>query len=165
MSAHEDRPIWLTTLADADREVSAPQSLESRLVSSMRWKLRLGLARRAGAVLAVAAAILASFWLPSRLQRPADAAAFDSQMALDDNAVAELVASMGEDETAKGEFVATHLASAQPLESVRIERVSMPSAQLSSYGVSPSDYASADEVTADLLIGQDGIARAIRVLR
>ena len=65
-----------------------------------------------------------------------------------------------------GEFVPTMLASEQPLESVRVVRVSLPGAALARYGIAPGDLArSEDEVTADLLVGQDGIARAIRVVK
>jgi len=57
------------------------------------------------------------------------------------------------------------LASEQPLESVRVVRVSLPGAALERYGIAPGDVARSEEVTADLLVGQDGIARAIRVVK
>ena len=61
------------------------------------------------------------------------------------------------------DFIPTKFASEQPLEAVRVVRVSMPTGALAKYGVSAVD--SSGEVTADLMVGQDGMARAIRVVK
>ena len=51
-----------------------------------------------------------------------------------------------------------------PLESGRIVRVEVPAATLISYGVPVTGEAMSEQVEADLLVGQDGLARAIRFL-
>lgn len=51
-----------------------------------------------------------------------------------------------------------------PLESGRIVRVEVPAATLISYGVPLTGEAMSEQVEADLLVGQDGLARAIRFL-
>jgi hypothetical protein len=62
-------------------------------------------------------------------------------------------------------FVALPYAqSGVPLESVVVIRVQMRPAELSSIGVAVPATASTAQFTADLLVGQDGVARAIRLV-
>ena len=51
-----------------------------------------------------------------------------------------------------------------PLESGRVVRVEVPASTLISFGLSVTSEALAQPVQADLLLGQDGLARAIRFL-
>ena len=51
-----------------------------------------------------------------------------------------------------------------PLESGQVVRVEVPAATLIRYGVSLTAEAMNQTVQADLLLGQDGLARAIRFL-
>jgi hypothetical protein len=63
-------------------------------------------------------------------------------------------------------FVALPYAqSGVPLETVIVVRVRMRPAELSSLGVAVPAAAPTAQVTADLLVGQDGVARAVRVVR
>ena len=153
----EDRPIWLTSLADADRGAVPPSAVEYRLQNALRRRRRSIVAKRAGTI-ALAAALAVALWLPARttsiLEAPVDEAVSD--------AITEAMNLAGDDEA---DFVPTRLASEQPLESVRVVRVSMPRGALASYGAASSESPATSEVTADLLVGQDGIARAIRVVK
>jgi hypothetical protein len=161
----EDRPIWLTSLADADRDASAPDTLEPRLEAALRRRRSSFLAKRAGSI-GLAAALVVGLWLaPKHPMTPPSAVE-----SMDDDGLSDVMADAGdipgEDGGFEGDFVPTKLASEQPLESVRVVRVSMPGAALAHYGVpTPSEVSATGEVTADLLLGQDGIARAVRVVK
>jgi len=62
-------------------------------------------------------------------------------------------------------FVALPYAeSGVPLESVVVIRVRMRPAELSSMGVAVPAAAETAQFTADLLVGQDGVARAVRLV-
>ena len=145
----KDRPIWLTSLADADRGSEPAGSIEAVLAGRLRRRRYRWLYRNA-AGLAVAAGLAIGVWLvPSRNLLQVGPEAVDQD-------VLEAIAELGTED-----FVPTLLASEQPLEAVRVVRVSLPGSALPSYGVSAAE----GEVTADLLVGQDGIARAIRVVK
>jgi hypothetical protein len=63
-------------------------------------------------------------------------------------------------------FVALPYAqSGVPLETVVVVRVRMRPAELSSMGVAVPAAAPTAQVTADLLVGQDGVARAVRLVQ
>jgi hypothetical protein len=158
----EDRPIWLTTLAEADRDAAPPDSFEPALHSALRRRRSMDWAKRSGAV-GLAAALAIGLWLMPRqsMLRPAADDAVDESLM---DVIADAGTLPSGDEVAYAEFVPTKIASEQPLESVRVVRVSVPGASLARYGVS-SEVSAASEVTADLLVGQDGIARAIRVVK
>ena len=153
----DDRPIWLTSLAEADHEVLAPVGLENKLQSALRRRRWMTIARRAGSV-GIAAALCFLLWLPSQ-KRTAIGEPVDDGMGL----LTDVLNVAGDDD--EGDFVPTLLASEQPLESVRFVRVSLPGGALARYGVSPADVSSTENVTADLMVGQDGIARAVRVVK
>ena len=154
----EDRPIWLTSLADADRSATPPSTLEYRLQDAVRRRRRSILGKRIGSV-ALAAALATVLWLPSRTRSSLEMQPVDEAVT---DAIAEAMSLTSDDEA---DFVPTLLASEQPLESVRVVRVSMPRGALASYGAASTDSSSTSDVTADLLVGQDGIARAIRVVK
>ena len=155
---NEDRPIWLTSLAEADRDSIPPMATEERLQGALRHRRRSIWFRRAGTMSAAAVLTLA-LWQTSRMGSITSTELFDENVA---DAITEAMNVAGDDGS---DFVPTKLASEQPLESVRVVRVSLPSGALASYGVPSSVSATGGEVTADLLVGQDGIARAIRVVR
>lgn len=63
-------------------------------------------------------------------------------------------------------FVALPYAqSGVPLETIIVVRVRMRPAELISMGVAVPAVASASPLTADLLVGQDGVARAVRLVQ
>jgi hypothetical protein len=157
----DDRPIWLTTLADADHDVSPAEFLEPALRTALRRRRSTRFAQRAG-TFGLAAVLAIGIW---RMPRQSLIRSADDPV---DEGLMDVIADAGSlpdgDDVASSEFVPTRLASEQPLESVRVVRISVPGAALARYGVS-SEVAAASEVTADLLVGQDGIARAIRVVK
>jgi hypothetical protein len=156
----EDRPIWLKTLAQADCQASMPASGEAKLVTAYRARKRAARMRQV-ATFAAAAALAGVLWIPLQ-HRPAVAEYDDddSQALLAD---AMAAAAGSGDSSGDNGFVPTlYASSGQPIESLRLVRVSIPKESLAQYGVRPPDVQS-DEVAADLLVGQDGIARAIRV--
>jgi len=55
--------------------------------------------------------------------------------------------------------------SAVPLESVVVMRVQMLPADLISLGVAVPAAASSAKITADILVGQDGVPRAVRLIQ
>ena len=154
-----DRPIWLTSLAEADRDATPRTSVEDRLHSALSRRRKTIIVKRFGAAGLVAVLGVAVMLSPRArvvgLAEPMDETVMD--------AIAEATGQSADDEA---DFIPTKLASEQPLESVRVLRVSLPPGALVNYGVVATESSSVGgEVTADLLVGQDGIARAIRVVR
>lgn len=157
----DDRPIWLTSLADADRGSTPDDALENRLQTALRRRHHTNVAKRVGAV-GLAAALAVALWLPTR-NRPSAGIAGETVDESVMDAISEAMSQSGDDEA---DFVPTELASEQPLESIRVVRVSLPAGALSSYGAAAAKGAPVSgDVTADLLVGQDGIARAVRVVK
>lgn len=154
MSKENDRPIWLTSLADADREVAPASAVGDRLERAVRRRRHTILMKRLGLV-GMAAVLGLVLWMPPKVQSPV-AESVDESVA---DAITEAMNQGGDDEA---DFIPTKLASEQPLEAVRVVRVSLPSGALTNYGIAS---VGGGEVTADLLVGQDGIARAIRVVK
>ncbi len=154
----EDRPIWLTSLAEADREAVPSGSSETRLQGALRRRRHTILAKRTGA-LAIVVMLGSAIWQTSTMRSVVEIELVDENVA---DAISEAMNMAGDEDA---DFVPTQFASEQPLEAVRVVRVSMPRGALAKYGVSVADSSNGGEVTADLLVGQDGIARAIRVVK
>jgi hypothetical protein len=65
----------------------------------------------------------------------------------------------------RSEFIALPYAQSEvPLEQPVIVRVQIPALELGGMGMPLAPIAGKEKVSADLLIGQDGIARAVRVV-
>jgi hypothetical protein len=156
----EDRPIWLTSLAEADHGAMPHDAIEARLRGELNRRRVMNRMKRSGAV-GLAAALAIGLWLAPKRQ-----AVNEVDVASDNvlDAINE-AASFAFDDDAISDFVPTQLASEQPLESVRVVRVSLPGGALARYGFPTSEVSTNADVTADLLVGQDGIARAIRVVK
>jgi hypothetical protein len=65
---------------------------------------------------------------------------------------------------APGFIALPYAQSGVPLESVVVIRVHMRPSQLSSMGVAVPAAASTAQLTADIMVGQDGVARAVRLV-
>jgi hypothetical protein len=52
-----------------------------------------------------------------------------------------------------------------PIESATVIRVEMPVASLQLMGLAVNDDSAADSVQADILLGQDGLARGVRLVQ
>lgn len=156
----EDRPIWLTSLAEADRGAVPPDAIGARLTGELNRRRVMNRMKRAGAI-GLAAALAIGLWFGPKRQTVNEADVVGDNVL---EAINE-AASLDLDDDAVSDFVPTQLASEQPLESVRVVRVSLPVGALARYGVTTSEISTNADVTADLLVGQDGIARAIRVVK
>jgi hypothetical protein len=158
----DDRPIWLTSLADADRGAEPSDAIELRLQAALRRQRISFLMRRSGAI-GIAAALVVGLWFAPKRVPLSEVEPVDESLLEAMNEAADL---SPDDDALANDFIPTKLASEQPLESVRMVRVSLPGGALARYGVPASEIsANGSEVTADLLVGQDGIARAIRVVK
>jgi hypothetical protein len=139
--------------ADGPRE--APLSLEERLLGELRRRSR---ARRRNTWLGLgSAAIAAGLALvmigPALLNRaPALAQAIEASP--------ETV--QQNDETALNFYPLPDSDELPPLESATIVRVQLPMASLRLMGLPVSEDGAADLVEADMLLGQDGLARGVR---
>jgi hypothetical protein len=143
MTAQEELEIRerLRTLAAADDALSAPPELETRLVEAFRNRQSRPPRARAWAVAAVAAGLaLASALLTSRAPlAPAPAAD------LEDTAFVPL----------------TYGDPLSDVDAVHVVRVALDRSTLASYGL-PSAGGESGSVAAEILVGQDGLARGIR---
>ena len=146
----------LKALADVTAGARPPVEMEQRLLDAFavmhtrasRTRTYSRVWRAAAAVLLVATGV--ATWMASRV--PADLSSGDGQR--------EAGAGRG----AFDDFMALPVASGLPaLESGVIVRIELPVAALPRYGVAIPDTPKR-EVQADLLVGQDGQPRAIRVI-
>lgn len=156
----EDRPIWLTSLAEADCDTLPAASIEDRLQGALRRRRQRILSQRVGGVV-LAVGLAFGCWRISTINSDYYSEIVDNDVA---DAITEAIAFTGDDDS---DFVPTKLASEQPLESVKVVRVSLPSGVLANYGLSSTDVpaTASGDVNAELLVGQDGIARAIRLVK
>ena len=137
----------LRRLAEADLALEAPPALEARLLGALRERRTKPRApSRAWMFGALAASLALAATLVSRpAMTPAELPASSS------NAVSESEA-----------FVPlTYDDPLADVDAVHVVRVALDRAALASYGL-PSSGAGAATVEAELLVGQDGLARGIR---
>jgi hypothetical protein len=134
--------------AEGPRE--APGYIEERLrVQFRKQKQRRNLSTWVLASSLAAAAITLAVWIPSAKHKPAVAPA--------------IVAPVVEDE-ADASFYPLPEAEALPaVENAMVVRVQLPVSSLQLMGVPVSDEGADASVQADLLLGQDGLARAVRL--
>lgn len=160
----------LKALAEADREREAPPAVEARLKSAFRRKYQ----RRVWPYFAVAAAVAAAIVLfsinattkrPSRPQIQETAAVTPSTplVAPIERPVPRKVVHR---RPAPREEVVTDfyplMEDPMPFERGELLRVSLPAVAMRSMGVPVSEERLGDMVQADVLVGQEGLARAIR---
>ena len=138
----------LRAMAEDDARLGASPAIEARLLAEVR---SIGVARRrrtAIAACAVAAVVLLALWVSSQRfvpSRPSDAR------------VAEV----------RTDFMPLPYSSV-PTTNLQMVRLAVPRAALASFGLAPLeplDRTSTDTVLADVLVGDDGLARAVRFVR
>ncbi len=143
------------------REVAEPEpdsELERRLLAAFRAhhgrrnRRKLFLAEACGLL----ALVLATVWLQ------------DHRHAISRSSLLTPAAGRGgqaSDTNASTEFVVLPYGqSGVPMGDAIVMRVQLPASELSTLGIPVSPSQSAQRVNADLLIGQDGVARAARVI-
>ena len=130
----------------------APVQVEERLLSEFRRRSRLRRMRTflsAASVGAIAAAIVVLVWIGPLASRPAVPAP-------DAAAVA--------DETTAGFYPLPDADALPPVESAMVVRVQMPMTSLELIGFPINEERAAERVEAEVLLGQDGLARGVRLV-
>ena len=149
--AEEDQRLGVSA------EVAARVSAEFQAASAARRKAR---ARRSTMMLAAAAALVAAVAVPWRLSRRAGST--------DANGTAGQAQSNLSAREIVTEFMPLAYSDV-PITSGQIVRLQVPRAALASFGLTPQDSAAAipstDTVLADVIVGDDGLARAVRFVR
>jgi len=154
-----ERPLaaGLRLLAADMQDVSAPPRVEVRLVHAYRERYRQRVSPAGGTLrwwAAVAAVLLiaTALWTGVRPPPPLVAA----------NAGVAPAAGIDEEDVA---FIPLPNAAALPQdEDVDLVRVELPRSAITALGIPASDDGGADSVEAEVLVGPDGMARAVRFL-
>jgi hypothetical protein len=130
----------------------APKEVEARLLGEFRRRTRLRRTRAwlsAASVGAIAAAIAVLVWIGPRSHGPA-------ALPTDVTALA--------DETAAGFFPLPDADALPPVESAMVVRVQLPMASLELIGFPINQDRASERVEAEVLLGQDGLARGVRLV-
>ena len=134
----------LRALAEDDAKLSASPDVPKRLLSELRAISRARRRRTWYGVSSVAAALLLGIALYTTVQSPSPEAA-----------ITEVAT----------EFLPLpyyHL----PMNTGSTVRIEVPATALVSFGLAPADFQEGDgTVQADVLVGEDGLARAVRFVR
>ena len=145
----------LRALAEDDAKLSSSPDVEKRLLSELRAISRERRRRTWLGVSSVAAALILGIALYAwRIGNPQPSDAVQSPAAPEE-AIAEVAT----------EFLPLPY-SHVPMNMGSTVRIEVPATALVSFGLAPTDFREADgTVQADVLIGEDGLARAIRFVR
>jgi hypothetical protein len=138
----------LHALAEDDLQLGASAGIEARLLAEVRNIAAARRRRMAIVVCAAAAVVLFALWIGSQRFLPSQSR---------DARAAEVTT----------EFMPLAYSSV-PSTNVQVVRLAVPRAALVSFGLTPPEpleRASADTVLADVLVGDDGLARAVRFVR
>ena len=140
-------------LADADQS-EAPAELRDRLLIEFRrrstWKRRLHWMPAMG-IAAAAAAVLLFMAMPKQFTGVSESPI-------------QFAAAPSDDPDADF-YPLPEADGLPPLENATVVRVQMPVTSLELMGVEVNDIGSADSVQADILLGQDGLARGVRLVQ
>lgn len=156
---NENHEVWPQLLDDlralaSDGPREAPPHVEARLIAEFRrrqrrrdlriWSPALGLA--------AAAAIALLFWgKPGAAQKPAAVVAMQT------------AASGADDDSAASFYPLPEAEALPPVENAMVVRVQLPVSSLQLMGVPIDEDRAGASVQADLLLGQDGLARGVRL--
>ena len=144
----------LRALAEDDAKLSASTNVEERLLSELRAISRARRRRTWLGLFSIAAALLLGIalygWrIGNRL--PSDTALSPSAP---EEGIAEIAT----------EFLPLPY-SHVPMNTGSTVRIEVPATALMSFGLAPTDFQGDDTVQADVVIGEDGLARAVRFVR
>lgn len=153
---HDDEALTraLRAMAEDDEVLGASPGVEGRLLAEAQAIARVRRRRVYGAAGALAAALLVAIAVPawrSATVRPA----------VDPASPVESSARSTPGEEATDFFPLMY--SNVPIENGHTVRVELPQAALTSFGLEADD--ASGTVLADVLVGQDGLARAVRFVR
>lgn len=163
--SEEDVLKALRALGESDRDREAPAAVELRLRSAFRRKYK----RLAWPYFAIAAAAMASFllllWVPkaATLKIPAVAAPAAPVVAIANPAVPKkpVPSQAAQPAEVVTEFYPL-LDNPPPFERGELLRVSLPASAMRTVGLPVSEDRLDETVQADVLVGEEGLARAIR---
>jgi hypothetical protein len=152
MNADERDLVEGLRALSSDGPCQAPAYIEHRLLTEFRSRSRLRRARAwlsAASAGAIAAAIAVLLWIgplaPRRAASPVDSPAMA-------------------DETTAGFYPLPDAEALPPVESAMVVRVQMPMASLELIGFPINQDRASDRVEAEVLLGQDGLARGVRLV-
>jgi hypothetical protein len=138
----------LRAMAEDDGRLGASAAVEERLLTEVRAIAAARRRRAAMAACAVAAAVMLALWMTAQRFVPARPNAVQ---------VAEVTT----------EFMPLDYSSV-PSTNLQVVRLAVPRAALASFGLGPleaMDRTAGETVLADVLVGDDGLARAVRFVR
>jgi hypothetical protein len=140
MSQHDELRDCLRVLAEGVPQEAGPWVQEQLLV---RFRERRQIKKRRAYLAGIAAsiAIAVGVWLTPWHSRSVPTTKYDP---------------------ASGFITLPYAQSEVPLEQPVIVRVNIPVSELGVMGLAPASKSANESVSADLLVGQDGIARAVR---
>lgn len=162
---NENRELWPELLEDlralaSDGPREAPPHMESRLQTEFRRHKRRRRLMTWTPVFSVAAAIGIALllWAHSDKSKPASAS-------LDGPAVAAIqsVVPATEEDTDASFYPLPEAEALPAVENAMVVRVQLPVSSLQLMGVPVSEERADASIQADLLLGQDGLARAVRL--
>jgi len=162
----EDVLRALETLAEADRELEAPPAVEVRLRSAFRKKYQ----RRAWPYFAALTTALASFLLlirvppPPTLEIPPVAAPAAPVLAVTAPAPKVVHRQALQPKEVMTDFYPL-MEAPPPFERGELLRVSLPASAMRTVGLPVSEDRLGETVQADVLVGEEGLARAIRFVK
>jgi hypothetical protein len=136
----------------SDGPRQAPANVEDRLLTEFRRRSRLRRARvwiSAASVGAVAATIAVLLWIGPLVPR---------------HAASSADAPASTEETTAGFYPLPDAEALPPVESAMVVRVQMPMASLAMIGFPINQDRASDRVEAEVLLGQDGLARGVRLV-
>jgi len=153
-----ERPVaaGLRLLAAEMKTVSAPARVEAHLLRAYRARYRQGVAspgeaRRWWAAAAAVLLVAAALWMGAPQPSPPPLVA------------ANAVVAAAEDEDTP--FIPLPNAAGSPQDDeVDLVRVELPRSAMTALGISANDDNDAESVEAEVLLGPDGMARAVRFL-
>jgi len=162
----------LRKLAEQDRGREAPEEVEARVIQAFRRRrLRKNLSGLALASLAAAAGITVFFAMPrehSKPVAPVSVIAEAAQPAATAKTIAPQKRPRPRIRRQPREIVTQFfplLDAAPPFERGELLRVTVPASTMRKVGLPVNEERLADPIYADVLVGQEGLARAIRFVR
>jgi hypothetical protein len=175
----EPVPAALRTLREADRGLEAGPEVETRLRAAYRQRRRSRIWTRASALGTIAAAAIALIVLPRHpspepaaptaeepvaiqfVEAPAEEPAAVSPVSARNGVRARTYAKQVPPSEVVTEFFPL-MDTPPPFERGELVRIVLPASTMLTVGIPVSETHLADPVQADVLIGQEGLARAIR---
>ena len=159
----------LRALAAAEPD-GAPSRLEQSLVLEFRKQVRRrrliarGSAAAIGMLLA-AAAVLIAFRVQAPSTRLLDTQATAQEQRTDEIQTDSVLGTVHVDEVASGFYPLPQAEALPAAETVMVVRVQMRMASLRLIGVPVNQQQSEEPIQADVLLGQDGLARGVRLIQ